>query len=243
MAETGITAASGLRVRGGATVDPYRVAIGLAHAAEARGAQVFERSLVRRVQFRPTHVELTTAGGTLRAERVIVATGVPTGLFKSLKRHVRLRSTFFALTEPVPGKIRRELGRRMSVIRDMADPPHAVRWVHGDRLLVRGADAEVVSPRLLERTVVQRTGQLMYELSTLYPEISGILPAYGWEASYGRTAIGLPYIGSHRNFPLHLFAFGDSSDGITGAYLASRILLRHHLGEVDPADHVFGFKR
>ena len=80
---------------------------------------------------------------------------------------------------------------------------------------------------------MQRTGQLMYELSTIYPEISGILPEYGWEAPYALTAEGLPYIGPHRNFPHHLFAFGDASRSVTGAYLASRVLLRHHLGETD----------
>ena len=82
----------------------------------------------------------------------------------------------------------------------------------------------------------------MYELSMLYPDISGIQPEYGWEVPYARTSDGLPYIGPHRNFPHHLFAFGDSSHTVTGAYLASRILLRHHLGELDPADEVFGFR-
>jgi glycine/D-amino acid oxidase-like deaminating enzyme len=90
---------------------------------------------------------------------------------------------------------------------------------------------------------MQRTGQLMYELSVLYPDISGILPTYGWAASYGRTAEGLPYIGPHRNFPHHLFAFGDSSHSVTGAYLASRVLLRRYLGEPDPSDLAFEFTR
>jgi glycine/D-amino acid oxidase-like deaminating enzyme len=90
---------------------------------------------------------------------------------------------------------------------------------------------------------VQRTGQLMYELSTLYPDISGIQPAYGWAADYARSGDGLPCIGAHRNFPHHLFAFGDSSHTITGAYLASRIMLRQHFEEMDPADEVFGFHR
>ena len=40
--------------------------------------------------------------------------------------------------------------------------------------------------------------------------------------AYARTSDGLPYIGPHRNFPHHLFAFGDSSRSVTGAYLASR---------------------
>ena len=68
-------------------------------------------------------------------------------------------------------------------------------------------------------------------------------PAFGWAADYARTADGLPYLGPHRNYPWHLFAFGDSSQSVTGAYLASRVLLRHYFEEMDPADEVFGFHR
>jgi glycine/D-amino acid oxidase-like deaminating enzyme len=143
----------------------------------------------------------------------------------------------------VPATIRKLLGRRTAVIRDLASPPHLVRWVDNDRLLVAGADTGEVPPRQLERTVVQRTGQLMYELSTIYPDISGIMPAYGWSSTYGRTAHGLPFVGPHRNLPRHLFAFADSSGGVTGAFLASRILLRHFLDETDAADEAFAFTR
>ena len=118
-----------------------------------------------------------------------------------------------------------------------------MRWVDDERLLISGADAADVPPRLREKTIVQRTGQLMYELSTIYPDISGIQPEYGWESPYALTAEGVPYLGPHRNFPHHLFAWGDASRSVTGAYLASRVLLRHHLGETDAADEAFGFNR
>jgi glycine/D-amino acid oxidase-like deaminating enzyme len=68
------------------------------------------------------------------------------------------------------------------------------------------------------------------------------MPAYGWSAAYARTEDGLPFIGAHRNFPYHLFAFADSSHSVTGSYLASRILLREHLGEPDAADAAFAFR-
>jgi glycine/D-amino acid oxidase-like deaminating enzyme len=180
----------------------------------------------------------------MRVKRIIVATGMPTtALFKSLRRHFWFNTTYLALTDLVPAKIRYQLGQRASIVRDSAAPPHIVRWVNDDRLMVSGADTEVVPPRQLDKVIVQKTGQLMYELSTLYPDISGIQPAYGWSADYARTAEGLPYIGAHRNFPHHLFAFGDSSHSVTGAYLASRILLRQHFGEMDRADAAFGFHR
>jgi len=242
-AETGLAAAAAVRTRDGATIDPYRATLGLAAAAAQRGARIFEKTTARSVVFKPRFVDVFTASGSVRADTVVVATGTPTPLFKALRRHVWFKSAFLALTDPVPAKIRQQLGRRASVVRDSASPSHVVRWVDDSRLLVTGADGPTPPDRLREKTIIQRTGQLMYELSTLYPDISGIQPAYGWESPYALTGEALPFIGPHRNFPRHLFAFGDSSHGVTGAYLASRILLRHFLDEVDAADEAFGFVR
>jgi glycine/D-amino acid oxidase-like deaminating enzyme len=243
-AEAALTAVSALKARDGATVDPYRAAIGLANAAAARGAMFFERSPAKRIKFSRKWVDVKTPSGTIRADQVVVATGVPTmSLFKTLARHFWYRSSFLVLTERVPAKIRQQLGKRGMIVRDSAVPPHVIRWVDDEHLLISGADSEQVVPRLQAKTIVQRTGQLMYELSTIYPDISGLMPDYGWGATYGRTADGLPYIGPHRNYPRHLFAFGDASHSVTGAYLASRVLLRYFLNQTESADHVFGFHR
>jgi len=241
-AEVGIVGAPGLASRDGATIDPYRAAVGLAAAAAARGARLFEGAPAKRITFGRRSVDVTTAGGSLRAGRVVIATGTPTPLFASLARHFWYRSAFLVLTDRVPAKVRPRLGRRAMVVRDSATPPHVIRWADDTRLLIAGADSDRLPPRLRDKVLVQRTGQLMYELSTIYPDISGILPAYGWDAPYGRTADGLPLIGPHRNFPRHLFAFGDASQSVTGAYLASRILLRYCLDRLEPADEVFGFR-
>jgi glycine/D-amino acid oxidase-like deaminating enzyme len=233
-----------LRGREGATVDPYRACIGLAAAAAERGATLFERSPVRRITFNRKIADVFTAGGAIRTRKVIVATALPTPqLHKSLRRHFWFRTAYVALTDAVPAKVRRQLGKRTTVVRDSADPYHVVRWLDDERLMVMGADSESPPERQKGKVIVQRTGQLMYELSVLYPDISGLQPAYGWSLDYARTAEGLPYIGPHRNFPHHLFAFGDSSHSITGAYLASRILLRYFLDEVEPSDKAFEFNR
>ena len=242
-AEVGLDAAMGLRGRDGATIDPHRACLGLAAAAADRGVMLFEQSPVRRITFNRKTAAVFTSDGSIRTSRVIVATGMPTALFKSLARHFWFRSAFLALTAPVPARIRQLMGRRQTVVRDSAEPPHVIRWVRDDRVLISGADAAALPARLRDKAIIQRTGQLMYELSTLYPDISGVQPEYGWAADYARTANGLPCIGPHRNFPHHLFAFGDAGHSVTGAYLASRMLLRHHFEEMDPGDEVFGFLR
>jgi len=241
--EVAMGAAFGLRGREGATIDPYRACLGLAKAAADRGARIYERSPMKRITFNRKTADVHTTGGAIRAQRVVVATSIPSGVFQSLARHFWFRTSYMALTDPVPGKLRRELGKRSTVVRDSADPPHIVRWLDDERLLVAGADTETPPERLKDKIIVQRTGQLMYELSVLYPEISGLRPAYGWHVNYARTAEGLPYLGPHRNFPHQLFAFGDSSHSVTGAYLASRVLLRHHLEEREPSDQAFEFTR
>jgi gamma-glutamylputrescine oxidase len=241
--EASFDAAAGLRTKEAAAIDPYRACLGLAAAAEDRGAVFFERSPVRRITFNRKTAEVFTAGGSIRTARVVVATGIPTPLFKPLVRHFWFRSAYLTVTEALPAKVRQQVARREVVIRDAAEPPHVVRWVGDDHVLVCGADMETPPPRQRDKTVVQRTGQLMYELSTMYPDISGAQPEYGWAADYVRAANGLPCIGPHRNFPHHLFAFGDSCHSVTASYLASRMLLRHHFEEMDPGDAVFGFHR
>jgi len=233
---------AGLREKNGATLDPYRACVGLAAAAASRGAQIFERSAVKRVTFTRKTADVLLDGASVRTNRVVVATSMPTTIFKGLIRHFWFKTAYLALTDPIPAKIRHLLGADHANIRDLAEPPHLIRWVGNDRLLVLGADSEA-APRQRDKIVVQRTMQLMYELSTLYPDISGIQPAFGWAADYALTAEGLPYIGAHRNYPHHLFVFGDASHSVTAAYLASRVLLRQHLGQSDSSDEAFSFNR
>ncbi len=241
--EVALTPTVALRGREGALIDPYRACLGLADAAEERGARFFEKSPVRRVTFNRKIADVHTAGGKIRTRKVIVATGTPTMLFKSLRRHFWFRTSYAALTAPIHAKIRNQLGKRQTVVRDSADPYHVVRWLDDDRLLVTGADIDTPPERQKNKVVIGKTGQLMYELSVLYPDISGILPEYGWSLDYAKTAEGLPYIGPHRNFPHHLFVFGDSSHSVTGSYLASRVLLRYVLDELEPSDKAFEFNR
>ena len=237
----GFPAAAGLRTKGNALVDPYRTTLGLAAAAVRRGATIHERTPVTRTARARDAVIVTAGASTIRAQRVVIATGQPGPLFKPLARHLGARATYLVLTEPVPARLRGALGSRDHLLRDLAQPPHALTRREDERLLVSGADSDAVPDRSRASRLVQRTGQLMYELSLFYPDISGLRPAYGWDLRYAATTTGLPLLGPHRNYPQHLFAWGTTGLSLTGAYLASRILLRHHRGEPESTDEVFGF--
>jgi glycine/D-amino acid oxidase-like deaminating enzyme len=241
--ETGLTGAGAIRSSGDGYVDPYRVTLGLVAEAVKRRAQIFERTTVTRVRAGRTGVEITTDGGTLRAGTIVVASNYPPAPFKPLRRHFRLMESFCVMTPPVPSFVRREFGRSRAAILDTEEPPHVLQRTSEERILFMGADSEPGPARAHDKILVQRTGQLMYELSKLYPAISGIQPDYGWGVPVSLTADGFPCIGTHRNYPHHLFAFGSGHNGVGSAHLAARVLLRQHLGAPEKGDDLFGFSR
>ena len=241
-AETGIAAGGSIRTKGEA-LDPYRACLGLAAAAAAKGAAIHERSPVRRIRAGRKSVQITTDGGAIEADAVLIATGGLPDDLRALRRHFAPLLSYAAVTEPLPAAVRRETGRRAAAVRDTHVPPHLVRWLKDDRVLVAGGERPVPAGRGREKLLVPQVNELMYELTTLYPAISGLQPDWGWDVeSYG-SPDGLPVIGPHRNFPRHLFALGHARHGAGAAWLAARVLLRAYLQEPAKGDELFGFAR
>jgi glycine/D-amino acid oxidase-like deaminating enzyme len=227
----------------GSVVDPYRACLALLDAAVSKGADVYERSEVLRIRARSRSVEVTTAAATVSAEFVIVAGGAAIRDLRQLQRHLRPRHGYGVVTAPLTGPVRRELGARSASLRLGGEHPKFVRWLKDDRALVVGADQDPLPARACDQAVRQRSGQLMYELSLLFPAISGTPAEWGWWLPFDDTVDGLPYIGTHRNFPRHLFALGLGRHGEGASWLAARVLLRHLAGEPAKGDDLFGFSR
>lgn len=225
------------------TLDPYRACLGVAAAAAARGVVICEKSRVNKVKFTRKYVDVIAEGATIRAATAIVTTGTATLEFRQLRRHFKRRESYLVLTEPMPAPMRKSIGARDTTYRDTRAPHRRVRWTNEDRILVAGATQDEVAERKRPAALVQRTGQLMYELLTMFPVISGLMPEYGWEIITGETADGLMYVGPHRNYPHHLFALGSGDDSVTGAFLAARILARAARGGPEKEDAIWGFTR
>ena len=139
--ETALDAALGLRARDGATIDPYRACLGLASAAARRGARALRalagprgdvQPQVRRSRHRGRpHSRQSRrrrdrrADGALQGTRPALLVSQP--LFRADRSRCRRR---FGSSSAAA---RRSFATRR-------DPPHVVRWVGDDRILVSGAD-------------------------------------------------------------------------------------------------------
>jgi glycine/D-amino acid oxidase-like deaminating enzyme len=240
--QAAIGTAGGMRLPEAGFADPVKLTLGFLSAAIKKGLKVYEKSAVRKITFTRKTATAYLDSGAITTTNLIICIGEPTNLFKPLKRHLRHEDRYAVLTEPLPAAVRAELGQRNALLMDTDTPPHQLWFTADHRALFTGADQKRPADRLRDKTLVQRTGQLMYELSRLYPAISGAAPAYGWDVPLAHTIDGVPYAGSHRNFPFQLFAFGTAHDPAR-AFLASRIILRNIQGRPEKRDEHFSFAR
>ena len=236
------TSGFGLLTHGNASVDPFKATLGFARAAAARGAKLFEQSKALRIRPLRRTVEIRTEGGTVTASRVVVATGYPTDDFKPLRRRFKRTDGYVVLTPELPAAMRREMTPDRLIVRDTAAPDHWLHW-SGNRVMFAGADQPSVPDRARERAIVQRTGQLMYELSVIRPAISGVMPEYSWDVPHSQTVDGVPYFGPHRNYSNHYFAFGGGPGALGLSFAAARVILRHYQDQADKSDEPMSFTR
>lgn len=234
-----------IRLRGGAVYDPVRAALGCAAAAEKHGARLFEHTPVRKTTFTRKDATVYLANGAkLLTREIVVATGRPGALFRSLERHVRVTDGHVVVTQPLNAEMRRETGSRAyGLIERGGESPRFLRFLADDRVLFAGAEARVQPARQADKMLVQYAGQLMYELSLHYPSISGLKAEWAWRVPVVSTLDGLPWVGAHRNFPFHFFAIALGWHGDAISYFAARSAVRHFNGEEKKGDDAYTFLR
>jgi glycine/D-amino acid oxidase-like deaminating enzyme len=239
----GSDTSGGLRLPESLVLDPVRAALGFLRAADQAGARIFERSAVRRTRFTRSSAQVVLANAVVKTDPLYVATARPGVQFPPLRRHGRETEIYTVVTEPVAGAMKRETGRRNTLLTEAPAQAHWLRWLKDDRAMFGGATGPVVKPRLQDKVLVQRTGQLMYELSLRYPVMSGLPARWSWATPLFTTADGLPWIGPHRNHPFHFFALALGWHGEALAWFAAKAALREFTGKARREDAAFAFTR
>jgi glycine/D-amino acid oxidase-like deaminating enzyme len=240
---TGIAGRGAICTQGNAELDPYRACLGVIRAATVAGAQVFERSKVRRIQTEGDGVRIWTHNGTVVAERVVIATGYATAQFRPLAGRFRMYRTYVLATEPMSASQRRELGLSDVMLWDAERPYHYARWGPEHRLLLGGGD-RLLRPGVRRRQqFVRAIGEVRAYFETRLPALSAVDTEFAWEGLFAMTPDSLPYIGPHRRYPRHWFALGYGGNGMTFSFLAARLLLERWQRRTSRDHALFEFGR
>jgi glycine/D-amino acid oxidase-like deaminating enzyme len=229
------------RIPGTGLIEPARViAAAVARVAAAR-VPVFERSRVTKIAFTRTDATVHVDKHAIRASRVVICTDVPGPLAPTLDRHVRGLERFHVLTAPMPAAMRKAMALGDVVATDLVARFNATATADG-RLIITGDDGSILPERKRDAALVQRTGDLMYQVLRRFPVMAGLAPEFGWSSPIVAAPDRFPLVGPHRQYPHQLFAFGTDGDA-TLAWMASRILVRAVTGTTTAADAAFGFGR
>jgi glycine/D-amino acid oxidase-like deaminating enzyme len=240
---TGIDGQGAIRSRRDAQFNPYKACSGLMRSAADAGAAIFERSRVQKVSIEGDGVRVATRRGSVRAGRVIMATGYADPVFQPPVGRFRLHQSYVLATPPISRSRRATLGLHRVMLWDTERPYHYARWTPDRRLLLGGADRKFVSERRRAAAFTQGTRELYEYFAQLYPTMPDIGIDRAWDGLFATTPDGLPYIGAHSRYPRRLFALGYGGNGMTFGFLAAQMLLEQWHG-VDSPDHaLFRFGR
>ena len=239
---TGIATRGAILTSGNAQFDPYKACVGLMRAARSAGAEIYERSPVRRIVHTRELCGSTRLHGHIDAGRVIIATGYATRQFRPLAGRFRMYRTYVLATPPLNHRERRNVGLGNVMVWDTERPYHYARWTSDYRLLLGGADRPSVADRR-DPAVHHRHSRVARRLRTLLPALSDIGIERAWEGVFALTPDSLPFMGPHRKYPGHLFALGYGGNGMTFGSLAARLQLEHWRGERSTDQRLFHFSR
>ncbi len=238
---TGLEAPGAIVTEGNAEADPYRACLAMAAAA---GAAVFESTTVARIERDGATAKVMLANGAaVRADWAVVATGYATPVFERLGWRFRMMNTYVIATRRLTAAERRRVGLGDVMLWDTRRPYHYLRWTPDDRLLFGGGDRPHQPWRRRSSTLRARAGELLDDLTALFPALRGITADYAWEGLFAKTPDGLPYIGAHRQHPRQLFALGYGGNGMTLGFFGAQAVVRLAQGRPGPDDELFGFGR
>lgn len=224
----------------GAEIDAYRLTLRLIDAAAALGARVRTGagSEVVRIDSGST-ISVATAGGhSIRAGRVIVATGYE--FAPSLPpRDVTLHTTYAVATRPMP---EREPWPGRALIWETARPYLYLRTMADGRIIVGGVDDPFDGAMPPDARIEARAAALIAAARELHPSLE-IEAECAWAGVFAGTPDGLPYIGQVPGMPQVLGSLAYGGNGITFGVIAADILLALCGGGGHPDAGLFAFDR
>ncbi|GAA6131437.1 NAD(P)/FAD-dependent oxidoreductase [Halopseudomonas sabulinigri] len=208
---------------GGGDLHPLKYAQGLARAAEAAGAQIFEQSAVQDYADAGAGVRVRTARGSVQAEHLLLAGNAYLGkLLPWYRKGFMPIGSYIGATRPL-GELATQLIPSRAAVCDMNTLIDYYRLSADGRLLFGGrASARDAQPDALRRTMRQR-------MSQVFPALAEEDFEYLWGGQVAMTLSKAPVFG--RLGKRTLYAQGYSGQGVALAGMAGKLMAQTVLGE------------
>jgi gamma-glutamylputrescine oxidase len=217
----------GLIDRGAGHIHPLRYALGLARAAEAAGATIFERSEVHTISHQQP-AKIQTGKGHVMADHVIIAgNGYLPHIEGKIAARVMPINSFICATEPLGDRADQVLSQDVAV----ADSKFVVNYFRlseDKRLLFGGRESYGIGfPADISTALVAR-------MCSLFPQLQGVGISHVWGGTLGITMSRLPSV--QRVAPHILSGAGFSGHGVALSGFTGRVMAEAIAGQAEKFD-------
>jgi glycine/D-amino acid oxidase-like deaminating enzyme len=208
-------------------VDPAALTWGLRRAAERRGVRIFEQTPVDELtEVRGRGPQARTPFGTVRADRMLIATNAYAHAIPALRRFIFTIYAYIIVTEPLTGEQWQRVGweRRMG-IEDKRIYPHFHRPTPDGRILWGGRDAPFSAegpnpgrendPRIFRR--------LEETFRWTFPQLHDVAIDRGWAGPVCGTINCFASAGFLGRSQRLAYALGYAGHGVGPSHLVGRI--------------------
>jgi len=213
---------------GGGHLHPLRFARGLAEAAAAAGAALWERSPALSLEGGKDGVTVHTPAGTVAARRALLATDAFSGsIAPELAPYIAHVESFVTATAPLPPDLASRILPSDAAVADTRHVLDYYRKSSDGRLLFAGREAYWRAPSDIAGLVRPR-------MLDVFPELAAVPTDYAWSGTVGITRTRMPHFG--RLGKRVFFAHGYSGQGVALACLGGKLLAEAAQGNPERFD-------
>ena len=173
-------------------LDPARLAWGLRAAAESLGATVYEHSPAKGIAANGSALDVTTPGGTVTSQRVVMATNAYPGPVRRPRRYIIPVYDHVLVTEPLTTEQMASIGwEGREGVSDVSNQFHYYRLTEDNRILWGGYDATYHFNNGLgpEHDQSEAThGTLAEHFFETFPQLEGVCFTHRWGGPIGTTS-------------------------------------------------------
>jgi putative aminophosphonate oxidoreductase len=209
-----------------ATVQPAALTRGLRRVASEQGVRIYERTHVRRLP-RSRPALLITAGGRMRADKVVIATNAWAANLPELHLALVVISSDIVLTEPIPERLHEIGWRGGEAITDSQIMVDYYRTTRDGRIAFgKGGWGIALAGRVpasFDRHL-GRARMVAGDLRRYYPALSDVRIVRDWGGPIDRTPDSLPLLGHLAGRKHLVYGVGWSGNGVGPSLLAGKVL-------------------
>lgn len=207
------------------SLNPVKWLFGLAAAAQAHGAELYEGARVEKIARTRTGYDLSTGTGRVTARKIVYATNGYSHLVPGVRTKQFPAFTYVIVTEPLSDTQVASLGwPGREGVEDGLNFMHYYRLTPDNRLIVGGGPGVVPFGKGMQHDAYPKAwAHLEAFIAHTFPQLGPVTIAHRWGGAFSMTADFTPNVGTLRKGRAY-FSVGCTGHGVAMTHANGQIL-------------------